>query len=174
MNGLTYLFVIAGALAAVLATISIWSRRAFAVKLVALVATALFLPAAYASLTHLLGRPKPVALEWAHRAADEVTVLSTQLIEDKGIYLWIRIPNVEEPLSYALPWDEQLARQLHGAQRAAERDGTKVKSRLPFTKRTDESEPMFYAEPHSPPPPKAEVSHAAPVLFEGSNRAGNS
>jgi len=173
MNDLTYLFAIAGALAAVLASISIWSRKALAVKVVALVATTAFLPTAYASLTHLLGRPKPVALEWMNRAGQEVTVLSTQLIEDKAIYLWIRLPDSDVPFSYGLPWNEQMARQIRDAEKAAERDGTQVKSRIPFAKLSDESERMFYSEPRLPPPPKADANQPDPILFKGSNSASN-
>lgn len=173
MSDLTYLFAIAGALAAVLASISIWSRRALAVKVLALTATVLFLPAAYASLTQLLGRPKPVTLEWVHRAADDATVISTQLVEGKGIYLWLRLPDVEEPMSYALPWSEQLARQLHGAQRQAQRNGTNVKSRKPFAKRSDESETVFYAEPQPEPPAKQAAQSPAPLVFKSSNHSAS-
>ena len=170
MSNLTHWFVIVGALAAMLASISIWSRKALAIKVLALATTVMFLPAAYASLTQLLGRPKPVDLEWTYRMADEATVLSTQLIEGKAIYLWLRLPDVEEPLSYTLPWNEQLARQLHGAQREAKQKGTKVKTRKPFAKRSDESERAFYAEPQPAPPAKRVASNPAPVVFQGSSR----
>ena len=65
---MTDLFVLAGAaglLAAVLANIGFWAPRKLWIKLSALLTVAFFLPTAYAALTELLGRPKPVDLEWA-------------------------------------------------------------------------------------------------------------
>ncbi len=76
-------FAIAGALAAVLALISIWSPRRVWTKVTALVTTALFLPVAYISLVDMLSRPKPVDMEWLNANATSAAVLGAQMIEDE-------------------------------------------------------------------------------------------
>lgn len=149
-----YWFVAGAALAGVLAAISIWSPRSLKLKVTAIVAASMFLPAAYASLTELLSRPKPMHLEWEHRDLSKATVLSAQLQEDVGIFLWLQIPDVDEPRAYRLPWDEQLAKELFSAQNAAETAGTDVRMKEPFDRSEDKDEAVFYAEPQAALPPK--------------------
>jgi hypothetical protein len=50
MTGIPALFVVAAALAATLATVSIWAPRRVAVKIGALALACAFLPAAYAAM----------------------------------------------------------------------------------------------------------------------------
>ncbi|MHA1153232.1 MAG: hypothetical protein ACTSQ7_11315 [Alphaproteobacteria bacterium] len=154
MSELTAVFTVLGGLAFVLANIAIWSPRKLRVKMGALATAAVFLPAAYMSLSEMLSRPKPVGSEWARRELAEATVIGSQLVEGQAIYLWLGIEGVEEPRAYALPWDENVARQLHGARRNAEANGTKVKMRDPFEQSNDERERVFYAAPQAPPPQK--------------------
>ena len=97
MNQVLYLFVVALGLATALAAICIWSPRAVWIKVGALVITALFLPATYVSVVELLSRPKPIALERKHADFAEARVLGADLREGEAIYLWLRIPEVEEP-----------------------------------------------------------------------------
>ena len=154
MTELTALFTVLGGLAFVLANIAIWSPRRLWVKMGALVTAAVFLPAAYISLSEMLSRPKPVGSEWARRELAEATVLSSQMIEGQAIFLWLGIEGIEEPRAYALPWDEKVARQLHGARQNAEARGTKVKMRNPFEQSNDTRDRVFYAAPVAPPPQK--------------------
>ena len=79
----------------------------------------LFLPLAYASLVDLLSRPKPIDLEWWQRNAEEATVLGAKLEENRGIHLWLQLPDVAEPRAYVLPWDRETAERLQEAQREA-------------------------------------------------------
>ena len=37
-------------------------------------------------------------------------MLSSQLREGDGVYLWLQISGAVEPRSYRLPWDRKLAR----------------------------------------------------------------
>jgi hypothetical protein len=148
------LFAASAALASVLAAISIWSHRKLYAKIFAVVATALFIPAIYLSYTDLLSRPKPASLEWWNRGASEATVLGSKLREGEAIYLWIELADTGEPRAYKLPWQQELAKQLYGAQREAEAKGTKVQMRLPFKQHTENQEPVFYALPQAPLPPK--------------------
>ncbi len=124
------------------------------VKLGALVTAAVFLPAAYLSLSEMLSRPKPVDSEWARRELAEATVIGSKMVEDEAIYVWLVIKGIEEPRAYTLPWSEKLARQLHGARRSAEASGAKVKMRKPFEQSNDKRERIFYAAPQTPPPEK--------------------
>lgn len=162
------LFVASISLAAVLAAISIWSHRRLLAKVAALLATALFIPTVYLSYGDLLSRPKPASLEWWHRGAAEATVVGSKLREDEAIYLWIELPDNDEPRAYRLPWVEELAKQLHGAQREAEAKGTKVKMRLPFKERTDDQDLLFYAQPQPPLPPK-HVEQGSSRFFQHSS-----
>jgi hypothetical protein len=154
MSELTALFAVLGGLAFILANIAIWAPRKLRVKLGALITAAVFLPATYLSLSEMLSRPKPVETEWFRRTVAEATVISSQMREGKAIYIWLGIDGTDEPRAYALPWSEDVARQLHGAQRNAEENGSRVRMRLPFERSLDQRERVFYAAPQSPPPEK--------------------
>ncbi len=154
MSELTAVFTVVGGLAFVLANIAIWSPRKLRVKMGALATAAIFLPAAYMSLSEMLSRPKPVGSEWVRRELAEATVISAQMVEGEAIYVWLGLEGVKEPRAYTLPWDEKTARQLHGARRNAEASGTKVKMRNPFEQSNDKRERLFYAAPQAPPPEK--------------------
>ena len=154
MIELFHLFAASAALAAVLAAISIWSHRKLWAKISAVLATALFIPTIYLSYADLLSRPKPASLEWWHRSATEATVVGSRLREGEAIYVWIEMADTDEPRAYKLPWQQEMAKQLYGAQREAEANGTKVQMRLPFADRVEGQEPLFYALPQQPLPPK--------------------
>ncbi len=154
MSELTAVFAVLGGLAFVLVNIAIWSPRKLRVKMGALATAAIFLPTAYLSLSEMLSRPKPVSNEWARRELAEATVIGSQMVEGQAIYVWLGIEGVAEPRAYALPWDEKVARQLHGARRNAEASGTRVKMRNPFEQSNDKRERIFYAAPQPPPPEK--------------------
>ncbi len=154
MIELFHLFAASAALAAALAAISIWSHRKLWAKISAVLATALFIPTIYLSYADLLSRPKPASLEWWHRSATEATVVGSRLREGEAIYVWIEMADTDEPRAYKLPWQQEMAKQLYGAQREAEANGTKVQMRLPFADRVEGEEPLFYALPQPPLPPK--------------------
>lgn len=165
MTVTTYWFVIATALAAVLASIAIWSPRSLQLKVAALACATALLPIGYFSLNDILSRPKPVQLETVHKMVEEVQVVSSVMKEDEAIYLWLQIPEVEEPRSYRLPWSDEIAKELHKAKQEAEQSGTEVKMSKPFEKTVDNQEPVFYAAPPAPPPAK-EVAEESPILFK--------
>lgn len=159
MTELSQLFALTTALAGLLAAISLWTPRRLAVKAGALATASLFLPLAYASLTDLLSRPKPVGLEWFQANAAEATVLGSVLQEDQSIHLWLQLPGLPEPRGYILPWSRATAESLQAAQREAEQRGSDVRMRLPFEPSLDDREPKFYAQPQPAMPPK---DHAGP------------
>lgn len=154
MSHVLYPFAAAALMVAALAAISIWSNHRLLLKSTAILIVAMILPAAYLTILDLLSRPKPVSLEWAARDLGEATVIGAQLKEDDRIFLWLRVEGVDEPRYYELPWDEQVAKQLYGAQQEAEVKGTEVRMNRPFARQKLETEMMFYAAPQPAAPPK--------------------
>ena len=106
MGPLGVFFIVFVTLATVLANIGVWAPRRIWVRYCAVLVAALFIPAAYASVSDLLSRPKPASIEWLHRNATEATVLSAHIDEGKSIYLWLQIGGEAEPRSYVLPYDK--------------------------------------------------------------------
>ncbi len=152
MESLTLLFIVFAALALILVLVSLrWSRDGHG-RVVILVLFALLLPAAYAAPASLLGRAKPVTLEWLNGKVQEATVLSATFKENDAIYLtllWQQAPNL-----YKLPWNPKMAEQLQQAMREADRNGTQPMMKLPFEQSWDDREPRFYALPQPKMPDK--------------------
>lgn len=155
MQDLLVLFAVLAGLAALLANIAIWAPRRLWLKLGALAVTAALLPAGYVALSEMLSRPKPVGVEWARQSLAEAPVIGAHMREGQAIYVWLTMPGVDEPRAYALPWDQQVAQQLRGAQREAEETGTQLRMRRPFEQSLDGRDALFYAAPPPPPPLKA-------------------
>jgi hypothetical protein len=169
MSLVFYLFALSLGLATALASICIWSPRAVWLKVSALVLALLFLPATYVSVVELLSRPKPIALEWKQPNFAEAKVLAADMREGENIYLWLRMPGVEEPRFYVLPWDQELAKQLHSAQRDASARGTAVHARNLFKTSQNREQPKFYAMPQPALPPKQPPVYD-PLIFESGTR----
>lgn len=108
----------------------------------------------FGGASSLLGRAKPVAVEWFTPQVEEATILSGHLIEQKGIYLTL-IWGDNEPRLYVLPWDRRTAEQLQQALAEAAQNGTKTMMKHPFEPLQDEQEPLFYALPQPRPPAKS-------------------
>ncbi len=145
-------FLLAGA---VLASISIWAPRRMRWKLSAVGLSAVLAITAYASLVDLLGRPKPVKMEWASAMLPEATVVATELREPEAIYLWLRFDDRATPRAYALPWSLDTARQLQQMMKRAEQSGSAVRVRQDFARSIDTNEPLFYVAPQEALPPKS-------------------
>jgi len=160
------LFAAAAVLATILCITAIWSPRALRVKVGALITSCLFLPVAYAAMSDLLSKPKPVALEWWHGQADEAAVLSSTIREGEGIFLWLQMADIIEPRSYVLPWSQELAQQLQDAMEEARESDSGVRMRLPFERSWDPDDPKFYALPQPKLPEKDELLQS-PEIFNG-------
>ena len=145
-------FVLAGG---VLASIAIWAPRRMRWKISAVGLSAVLAVTAYASLIDLLGRPKPVEMEWASAMLPGATVVASELREPEAIYLWLRFDDQATPRAYALPWSLDTARQLQQMMQQAERRGSAVRIRQDFAKNIDTNEPLFYVVPQEAPPPKS-------------------
>jgi len=153
-SALIFLFVPLVLVAALLSNIGIWSPRRLWLKLSALVAAVSFIPLGYTSLSELMSRSKPVALEWLRRELPEATLLGANMQENQAIYLWLKVPEISEPRAYTLPWNRKLAEQLQRAQREAKKNRNGVRVRRPFDGTDDPRERMFYAAPQQALPPK--------------------
>ncbi len=171
MSNLPFLFTLASVLAALLASIAIWAPRSLWIKAGSLACAVLFMPVAYAGLSDLLSRPKPVALEWWLNEAAEATVLGSQMQEGQGLYLWLQLAGEPEPRAYRLPWDQQMAQQLQQALDQAERNGTEARMRLPFEPTLDARTPKFYAAPQPALPPKDYAQPPAQVYEQPGENA---
>ena len=117
----------------------------------------------YGGCIELLGRPKPLRLEW--RDAADAEVVSAVPVENKAIYVWLIMPDSSEPCAYVLPWSLQAAQQLQEAMSQAEADGTAVRMTMPFESSLDDREPMFYAMPQPAMPPK-DYQHGSPLVHQ--------
>src|SRR5262249_4630144 len=100
----------------------------------------------------LLGRPKPVRLEW--RDLQEAEVLSSSVRENHAIYVWLQASPDSEPLSYALPWDIKMAQQLQTAMEEGEASGTGVQMNMSRETGNAPGARLFSPLPRPPLPDK--------------------
>ena len=155
MTELAIYFGISAILVAALANISIWAPLRLKIKVLSLVLVAGILPTLYLALGELLSRPKPASIEWVQRNAQEAVVLQSKIDEEIAIYVWLLIDGVSEPRAYVLPWNLEMAKQLHRAKQRAESEGTEIKMKNPFRRHDLKvEEAIFYASNHRPLPPK--------------------
>ena len=115
----------------------------------------------YGGSIELLGRPKPLRLEW--RGTADAQVLGAMPIENEAIYVWLVMPGATEPCAYVLPWSMEAAQQLQDAMNQAEADGTGVRMGIPFEASLDDREPMFYAMPQ-PAMPAKDYPDSTPII----------
>ena len=107
----------------------------------------------YVGAVELLGRPKPVRLEW--RGMEKAQVLGSSLRENEAIYVWLQFEGGLEPKVYTLPWNMQMAQQLQDAMQQGEANGTGVEMTMPLSAGVeDEREPKFHAIPQPALPDK--------------------
>ncbi|MBT5047787.1 MAG: hypothetical protein HOM58_04735 [Rhodospirillaceae bacterium] len=170
MSQLGIFFVVLVVIAAVLSNIGIWAPRKTWIRFAAIAAAGLFIPTAYAAVSDLLSRPKPVAIEWVHRNAKEATVLGARIVEGRNIFLWLQLSGATEPRAYMLPYSEELAKQLHGAQRDARKAGTKTKMKRPFANDRDTEKPQFFAAPQKARPVKKRPGYTPHIVPQRQNQ----
>jgi len=140
-----------------LSAIAIASPRRFLVKILAVACMIFACVIGYVGFADLLGRPKPIKLEWIHRNAPTATVLGVDITEGVGIYLMLKLPEMPEPHLYKFPWDRDFAEKLQKGLRGAERQGTKLMLKFPFEPSLDDREfphTEFYLLPQPATPPK--------------------
>ena len=72
-------------------------------------------------------------------------VLGSIIREEQGIYLWLQIDGVDEPRSYVLAWNRDLAEELQAARREAEENDSDLRMTMRFEPSWDDREQKFYA-----------------------------
>ena len=122
MTDIPQYFALAVLLAAGLASIAIWSPRRLLIRVGAVALATLFLPTAWAAMSDLMSRPKPVDLRVVASGRGRGHRALSQLREGDGVYLWLQISGAVEPRSYRLPWDRKLAEELEKARAEAEKN----------------------------------------------------
>jgi len=123
-----------------------WQRTGSATVFVLLIALV------YGGSIELLGRPKPVRLEW--RAMEKAEVLGASLRENEAIYLWLQFDGAPEPKVYTLPWSMQTAQNLQDAMQESEATGTGVEMTMSLDSGLDDREPKFHPTPQPALPDK--------------------
>ncbi len=108
----------------VLVLVGVWSAQHGLARLLMIGLFSALLVFVFSGATSLLGRPKPVAVEWLAPHVEEATVLSAHMAELKGIYLTL-LWGEHEPRLYVMPWDQQVAEQLQQVLAEAEQNGTR-------------------------------------------------
>lgn len=93
----------------------------------------------------LLSRPKPTSLEWIR--VEHGQILGNFNMPDIGIFVYLLLPGHEEPRSYKIPWDKDLAKQIEDAVREGQKNGTGAALKMPFEPSWSEDPPMPYAIP---------------------------
>jgi len=146
VSGLAFALVLGAFIFMVLPQARLWQRTASAALFVVLVAVV------YAGSAELLGRPKPMRLEW--RDAQHAQVLGASMRENEAIYVWLQVDGQSEPRSYRLPWSIQAAQQLQTAMEEGEANGTGVQMTMTGDNGRDQREPKFYATPQAALPDK--------------------
>ncbi|MFQ5913132.1 MAG: hypothetical protein ACE5JS_08115 [Nitrospinota bacterium] len=152
MEALTLLFAFTVLVTLALVLVAVRWARSGRARILIIGLFAVLLPAGFIGPASLLGKAKPVSLEWFQTEVEEAEVLSAQVVEGDGIYLtlvWDRIPYL-----YKLPWNLKVAQQLQDAMRQGEDNGTKTRMRRPFEPSLDDQQPLFYAPPQEARPAK--------------------
>jgi hypothetical protein len=168
------LFIIFSALlgvTALLAAIAVWSWRRTAVRTLAVVLTALFIPIGYLSVTELLSQPKPMQHEWFKRHVDEATLLGVSVREGQAIYLWLRLDDSLEPRYYVLPWQQQLAEKLQNLVDEAIRDGASITISNPFSRKSFDDLGNMSMRIIRPPQPPMKPPVVPPQFFNPRERS---
>lgn len=148
--------------------ITVSGEKRVALRVSALVLGVCFLPLGFAAMTELLSKPKPVALEWLKRTADEAKIHGSIVRENEAIYLWLQLPDDPKPRSYELPWSEAAAIEMHKAKNQADAQGTALMMKIPFKERNEQkADPQFYAEPQTKMPPKQIVEDDVTIFSGG-------
>ena len=123
-------FIVCFMLAAVAGWAAVTSPGRLSRKIAALVALALLVPAGYASVSELLGRPKPADNAWLEDFTTYHTVIAWDIHEDKAIYLWLEMPDGQEPRVFAFAYDTATVSRLQKAGERAKSLASKLLARL--------------------------------------------
>ncbi len=156
MDYVTVMFVATVVLIAVLAWSAVRARGKLWRKLTALGALAILVPLLYVDVMGLMGRPKPITMEWFEDFHEGAVLVGADIREGQAIYLWLRHQGESEPRAYVMDWDRDTAVKLKEAAETAQDLATDVMVKLPSDQATIEERSglVFYAEPQPALPEK--------------------
>ena len=100
MEILNIFYILITALAALLISITIWSRRPFRWRISAFFIGLGLIALLYIAILELLSRPKPAHMELFYKDVPEVVLLHASWEEEVALYILVEIPGVEEPRLY--------------------------------------------------------------------------
>ncbi len=165
MTDLPYVYAALVFLLAGLAAVVVHSRRRFGFRAAGLAAAFVALVAAYAGLSDVLSRAKPVAWEVAGGGVEGFEVLFADVPPGGTIHLLLRAPGADEPRLYALPWSAQIATQLERALAETETAPALLRaSEGLFENDVEDRERIFYAAP-VPALPRKDWARFEPAPF---------
>tara|TARA_B100000530_G_scaffold218568_1_gene140365 strand:- start:1773 stop:2318 length:546 start_codon:yes stop_codon:yes gene_type:complete len=151
MEILNVFYIIITALAALLISITIWSRRPFKWRLSAFFIGLGLITLLYVAILELLSRPKPAHMELFYKDVPEVVLLHASWEEEMAIYILVEIPGVDEPRLYILPWSREEAEKFQQAIEEGEEKDEDVKIGNPFFNADEEDrERLIYTSPAKP------------------------
>ena len=160
MENLPILYLLHISLTGLLVVIAIWSRRAIGPRIASVVVLFALVLIGYFYLLNLLGRPQPIEHASFEGSEQDATVLATSIDEGKAIYLWLRIPGINQPRYYRMNWDHEVATSLKRAIDQSLRDNTSIQLNLEYeTSLENRQMPKFYnlPQPRLPMKPPPEV-----------------
>ena len=161
MSQLFYFYLAAISAAVLLATVAIWAPRRTPPRAAAVVLAVAVIPASYAALTELLGRPKPVDHEWWSGRTTTAVLLGTSVDEGRAIYLWVQLDGETRPRYYQLPWRRTVAEKIQEVTDEAARTRGRIEIKDLFSKRAWDNLGVVNIEivlPRlKPPPPPARM-----------------
>lgn len=100
-----------------------------------------------------LGRPKP---SWLELPSGDVQILHVEMAEGRAIWVELVVPGRDEPMLYALPWNEDQAAKIHAAEERGKIAGAAVMMKSPFGLMNN-GDYQPYPRPVQPLPPKGGV-----------------
>ena len=116
---------------------------------------AVLLGALFFGYSDMLGRPKATQLEMFRGGMKDARVLGSYIREGDGIFLWLLLPDSNEPRYYRLPWSQKTAAALQDAiEQNNQQHGAGVVMNLPFENSLDRDKPKFYPLPQPKLPDK--------------------
>lgn len=154
MTFLIVVFAVIVVSASALASLAVWSSRGPWPKGAALALSTVLIVSGFAGLIELLGIPKPARLDITDASTKDAKVLATSVREGEMIYVWLQPKDADEPRAYAMPWEDNQARQLFRALDEAQANGSEVRVRGSLTSRGLYKDAPFYVAPQEPLPPK--------------------
>ena len=95
MDILNIFYIVLLALAVLLISITIWSRRPFRWRISGFFIGATLISLLFISILELLSRPKPAHLELFYKDIPEVVLLHASWEEEVALYILVEIPGVE-------------------------------------------------------------------------------